>query len=560
MWKMNIDESHKEHLFNAINESNLQALQKIDFSSLDINIKNENGSTPLTLCLMQYTPKSLGILRYLLEEKANPNHLDGNGNLPLHLAVENMHYSPYPVQHCTLLLEAGANPNNMDGRKRTALDILNKEVRYSNNQRQVFQILLETGANVLNGVVFDAIELTLYLLNHKIELPLAFLRKRLLRLYKERPIQRQAIPPQECTNVEALMKSMYQQKSGIVFGETHQTGATAGFVVEHLELLASCGVKILFLEGVIPGQEEQWLKILSRSLNFTELFSKAKELNIQLKGIDCAKQYLGIYDVNRCIFMNLFAAEQIKNKSSSEKWVAITGLGHTNTVQYINPENFETHVIPGVAELLGTWSIYPEHIVENLSSSIFYNIEIPCDKKLTTPQIFKPDIHLRLPIKGAMSIEDTIRRLEIKNTSNEEWREENEPHENIHEELERLGGKVIYYERNYDDFHFDMDSATIIAVKFPLDMQEIHFNELNKQLNAIKDKVDFTEEPNSLSIKTMQDDKKIIIKVKFQWRERFAEELMSIKYINERAEIRSHSLQDSPNNDNQTLGTVNNSV
>lgn len=94
-----------------------------------INEENGDGETPL---FKACEGRDIALVQYLLENDADVNHKDCNGQTAIHHVIEQMHGGPNNrVQIAELLLQAGADVNNQDQCGATILANIKNEIAYN---------------------------------------------------------------------------------------------------------------------------------------------------------------------------------------------------------------------------------------------------------------------------------------------------------------------------------------------------------------------------------------------------------------------------------------------
>ena len=105
----------------------------------DINEQDKDGET---LLWEDVHMNDLDVVKYLLENGANPNTQEKEGWTPLHLCAQN-----YSVECARLLLDYGADCEikNVYGN-----NVINTAAFYSRNRGEIIRLLLAHGANPRN--------------------------------------------------------------------------------------------------------------------------------------------------------------------------------------------------------------------------------------------------------------------------------------------------------------------------------------------------------------------------------------------------------------------------
>lgn len=205
--------------------------------------------------------------------------------------------------------------------------------------------------------------------------------------------------PLGISSYNEILSSGLTTFQGLCFGEWHNDPKQ--FLIDHMEHIKSCGVKILFMEHLMydtmqifldkyftDGKDAEMplpLAAYLRSLdvgfdleesdyNFTALVEAAKKHGVRVVGIDTSLSYeaghsmYGSSGVDRYLGMNHAAKEIIDYEAGlTEKFIALMGNYHGTTVtvsgQGVDISSEES--VPGVAELLEVPFITLEKSDEN---------------------------------------------------------------------------------------------------------------------------------------------------------------------------------------------------
>lgn len=100
----------------------------ISTQGFDINLKNDKGETALMIAVLE---KDYKMFKYLLDNRANVNAKDNNGNTALIKLVKNADY-PEALKILKLLLENNANPNITNNQGESALSIFRSRKTFAN--------------------------------------------------------------------------------------------------------------------------------------------------------------------------------------------------------------------------------------------------------------------------------------------------------------------------------------------------------------------------------------------------------------------------------------------
>lgn len=108
-----------QEMFNAVRNDNTRQIKLLIENGADVNMKVENGWTPL-----HYASSSGGFysIKLLIENGADVNMKDKIGRTPLMVALT---YRDYEIAE--ILIENGANVNDRDNEGKTILDFVDIE-------------------------------------------------------------------------------------------------------------------------------------------------------------------------------------------------------------------------------------------------------------------------------------------------------------------------------------------------------------------------------------------------------------------------------------------------
>ena len=241
-----------------------------------------------------------------------------------------------------------------------------------------------------------------------------------------------------------FIKTLYQQRSGLVIGEIHSHESSKVFLIKHMKLLQKQGVKTLYVEHVftdlhqahldtfhntskMPTSLQQYMNFQDRNHmygyqgpnTFTNVFKAANKYGIRIRALDCTASYhlKGISESRARYTMFSYFAHHVINAdqatTGAHKWVALMGNGHTDLQQ----------LVPGIAQMQDAVSLHIrdvppgknralhrngwERVGEGLSdgtalrSDFRINVATPGKREFVTPM---PD-RARLRLKGHFLIE-----------------------------------------------------------------------------------------------------------------------------------------------------------
>jgi hypothetical protein len=164
----------------------------------------------------------------------------------------------------------------------------------------------------------------------------------------------------------SLLGQAFEKGNGIIFGEEHFDNVSAGYLIDNMEYLASLGVDTLFFEGLFFGLEHgvDGKREIRDSVHpeYSRLMESAQKNGLQIIGIDSKGCKRGD-GVTRDIFMNAHASAII-NATRKRKWIALTGMMHLTSGNFIDSVTLKKNKVHGLAELTGATSIIV-HAIEN---------------------------------------------------------------------------------------------------------------------------------------------------------------------------------------------------
>ena len=173
----------------------------------------------------------------------------------------------------------------------------------------------------------------------------------------------------------SLLGQALQSGDGIVYGEEHFDNVSAGYLIDNMEYLAGLGVDTFFFEGLFYGLERgfEGTRQIRDNVHpeYARLIDSAQKNGLQIIGIDSKGCKRGD-GVTRDIFMNAHAAEII-NSTKKNKWIALVGMMHISSGQFIDSVTLRRHKVLGIAELTGSTSIILHAIENNRQKYIKHN-------------------------------------------------------------------------------------------------------------------------------------------------------------------------------------------
>ena len=187
--------------------------------------------------------------------------------------------------------------------------------------------------------------------------------------------ERGALPTiAQSSSPKTALKQLYENRQGLVIGESHSSVASNQFLIDNMALLAKQHVTTLYIEhlltdlhqvdldifastGRMPSRLRSYVEDLdwghltdsTGTYTFENLVKTANRFNMRIRAIDCMSSYriAGLPDADgatRLKMMNFFAHSIIaadKPALGAGKWIALVGNAHANTFKGI----------AGVAEL-----------------------------------------------------------------------------------------------------------------------------------------------------------------------------------------------------------------
>lgn len=150
------------HLFTAVEEGILPAVQEIVEAGASVNKLDQNGNTPLII--VSYFGH-IDVLRFLIKAGASVNQAINGGDTPLYMAAQNGH-----VNVVKALVDAGGSVDQADEIGTTPLSIASQQ-----NHVNVVKALVEAGASVNQAKNNGVTPLYIAAQNGNIEIVIALL-------------------------------------------------------------------------------------------------------------------------------------------------------------------------------------------------------------------------------------------------------------------------------------------------------------------------------------------------------------------------------------------------
>ncbi|MDE1195429.1 MAG: membrane-targeted effector domain-containing toxin [Pseudomonas sp.] len=174
------------------------------------------------------------------------------------------------------------------------------------------------------------------------------------------------IPPHSSPKV--ALNQLYEEASGVVIGESHNSIASKRFLIDNMPLLAKQKVRTLYMEHLLTDLHQADLDAFAKTANmpeklkaylekldaghhtdatgtytFLNLVKAAHENHLRIRAIDCMSSYrvAGMpdpYGTLRMEMMNYFAHTVIsadQAASGGGRWVALVGNAHANTFKKV---------------------------------------------------------------------------------------------------------------------------------------------------------------------------------------------------------------------------------
>ena len=135
-------------------KKNVQIAQLLLDNGADANAKDNNGNTLLHITvgvrIPTSTPLTLAQAQLLLDNGADVNTKDNNGNTPLHKVISrtDLSFRGAIAELIQLLLDNGADVNTKDNNGNTPLNMVISRTDLSGRTTELIQLLLDNGADV----------------------------------------------------------------------------------------------------------------------------------------------------------------------------------------------------------------------------------------------------------------------------------------------------------------------------------------------------------------------------------------------------------------------------
>jgi ankyrin repeat protein len=137
-----------KELFDAVEQKDIQQIDKLLSAGADINAKDSNGKTPFMYAwegwLKGYGSNDAATMKFLVDKGADVDTKDSNGKTPLIYALEGSSYNNTAMTK--FLVDKGADVNAKDSNGKTPLIYELRKGSYSNTA--TIKFLVDKGANV----------------------------------------------------------------------------------------------------------------------------------------------------------------------------------------------------------------------------------------------------------------------------------------------------------------------------------------------------------------------------------------------------------------------------
>ncbi|KAE9646057.1 membrane-targeted effector domain-containing toxin [Pseudomonas sp. PB106] len=211
------------------------------------------------------------------------------------------------------------------------------------------------------------------------------------------PPPRTIVLPRRGISLEQLFQHLFQQREGLILGEKHVYSITRQFLIKNMPELKKAGVKTFYLElfntdlhqthldmfntspsHPLPDVLKDRLQVIDQmalqndSFSYTRLIEEAHAQGINIMALDTTASSLYTSgdlslprpvatladQLDRVTMFNFFAYKRITEHqliTGRQRWIALTGQGHCNTLQGI----------PGLAEITNATGVRLERRIGN---------------------------------------------------------------------------------------------------------------------------------------------------------------------------------------------------
>lgn len=196
-----------------------------------------------------------------------------------------------------------------------------------------------------------------------------------------------------------MIEQIFRINDGLIIGENHASTKSKQLLADNMETLSRCGVKTLYIEGLMSDIHQSDLDVYFSGLHntlpcdvatflenatnndslasffnvsppssprYTDIVIAAKEQGIKVVAIDCSTTYLlshqdsqreTSFPYTRILMMNFFAGKVIEHyqaQSEAGKYVVFAGDSHISSTRF---DSLLYPPVAGLAEITGAVSI-----------------------------------------------------------------------------------------------------------------------------------------------------------------------------------------------------------